>query len=370
MGWSIKLGRIFGIDIKMHLTFLLIIVWGAFAYGGNAGPLYGVVVTLLLFALVLLHELGHSLAALGYGIPVKDIILLPIGGVARLERMPEKPLQELVVALAGPLVNVILAIGLLPFIILGNLSQGSSFSLQGMTQPGWEGLLTFLLMANISLAIFNMIPAFPLDGGRVLRALLGLFTNQEQATKTAVQVGRVIAVGLGLVGVGTGQFWLALIAIFIFFTGGQEAQAVVIRRLLRRVQAGQVVSSRRMALSAHATVEQIAPVVMANGYHSNFAILDPSDGRLLGVATSGRIARALAQGERYRGITEIMQHARHIPIVSLHTTLDEVQAKLETTSHRVAAVYDGLNFRGLITAEDIQRTFQFLLRHGYAPGSA
>ena len=101
MGWSIKLGRVFGIDVKMHFTFLLILVWGAFAYGGNAGPLYGVIVTLGLFTLVFLHELGHSLAAMIYGIQVKDITLLPIGGVARLERMPEKPIQELIVALDG-----------------------------------------------------------------------------------------------------------------------------------------------------------------------------------------------------------------------------------------------------------------------------
>src|SRR5512134_2647804 len=116
MGWSIKIARIFGIDIKVHLTFLLILVWGALNYGGSAGPLYGIVVTLALFTLVFLHELGHSLAAIGYGIPVKDITLLPIGGVARLERMPEKPLHELVVALAGPAVNVILAVILLPLV--------------------------------------------------------------------------------------------------------------------------------------------------------------------------------------------------------------------------------------------------------------
>ena len=120
MGWSIKLGKIFGIDIKVHLTFLLILVWGAFNYSGGAGPIYGVIVTLALFSLVLLHELGHSVAAMGYGIPVKDIILLPIGGVARLERMPEKPVQELVVALAGPLVNVVLAGILLPVVLLMN----------------------------------------------------------------------------------------------------------------------------------------------------------------------------------------------------------------------------------------------------------
>ena len=191
MGWSIKLGRIFGIDIKMHLTFLLILGWGAFAYGGNAGPLYGVIVTLGLFTLVLLHELGHSLAAMGYGIGVKDITLLPIGGVARLERMPEKPVQELIVALAGPAVNIVLALVLLPIVAVLSLVQGIPLSFNLLAQSGLLGFLTFLLSANISLAVFNMIPAFPLDGGRVFRASLGFFTNYQKATQMAAAVGLV-----------------------------------------------------------------------------------------------------------------------------------------------------------------------------------
>ena len=359
MGWSLKLGRIFGIDIKMHFTFLFILVWGAFAYSGNAGPLYGVVVTLALFSLVLLHELGHSVAALAYGIPVKDIVLLPIGGVARLERMPEKPIQELVVALAGPLVNVVLAASLFPVVLGLGAWHGSLLSLN---QAGPLGLLSFLLMANISLAVFNMIPAFPLDGGRVLRAILGFFTSYEQATKTAVQIGRLMALGLGLVGIFyLNSISLALIAFFIFIVGGQEGQAVAARGLLRRVQAGQIMSRNSVALSPHATIDQIAPMIMSRNQQSDYAVLDPTNGQLLGVTSGGRVARALSEGHRAIGVTEIMQHARHVPRVALTATLDEVQTKLETTSNRVAAVYDGLNYRGLISAEDIQRAFQFLI---------
>lgn len=365
MGWSLKLGKIFGIDIKMHFTFLLIVVWGAFAYGGSAGPLYGVLVTLSLFTLVLLHELGHSLAAMGFGIPVKDIVLLPIGGVARLERMPEKPLQELIVALAGPLVNVILAALLLPAVIGLNILQGTPFVF-GLNEPGLQGLLSFLLIANVSLAIFNMIPAFPLDGGRVFRAILGFFTSYDRATKIAVQVGRLMAFALGLYAIFTTQFWLALIAFFIFTVGGQEGQVVAARSLLRRVQASQIMSRNSLAVSPYATVDQIAPMVMSNGHQSNYALLDPANGQLLGVTNGRRVARALAEGQRYRDIAEVMHHARNIPVVSLNATLDEVQAKLEATSHRVAAVYDGLNFRGLVSSEDIYRVFQFLSRRGSA----
>ncbi|MCL4304111.1 MAG: site-2 protease family protein [Anaerolineae bacterium] len=365
MSWSLKLGRIFGIDIKVHLTFLLILIWGALNYGGSAGPLYGVVVTLALFTLVLLHELGHSLAAIGYGIPVKDITLLPIGGVARLERMPEKPLHELVVALAGPLVNVILAVVLLPLIIVLAVLQGESVTLGMLTQPGLLGLLVFLLTANISLAVFNMIPAFPLDGGRVLRATLGFFTDYQRATRAAVIVGRVLAVGLGLVAIFTGQIFLALIAVFIFFAGGQEGQPVAVRGLLRRVRVAQALTPHAVALSPEATVGQVASLMMTNR-QPDFPVLDPATGQLLGVASHRSVAQAMEQGRWRSRIADIMQQARHVPTIALTATLDEVQDKLAQTSSRVIAVYDGLHFRGLVSLEDVYRVFQFLSRSGSA----
>lgn len=363
MNWSIKLGRVLGIDIKMHLTFLLILVWGAFAYGGSAGPLYGLIVTLALFTLVLLHELGHSLAAMGYGIPVKDITLLPIGGVARLERMPEKPLHELVVALAGPAVNVFLAMVLLPVIFALSLSQSIPLSFSLTVRGGLSGLLSFLFLANVSLAIFNMIPAFPLDGGRVFRAFLGFFTDYLKATQIAATVGRILAIGLGLLGLVSGQFWLALIALFIFFVGGQEAQAVAARGVLRQAQAGQALRQDTIALSPEATIGQVASM-MIGIRRPDVAVLDPISGQLLGVATRSSIARAMERGQWYQTVSDVMQHARNIPRVALNSPLDEVQEKLTQTSSRVAAVYDGLHFRGLISTEDIYRVFRMLSQNG------
>ncbi len=367
MNWSIKLGRVFGIDIKMHITFLLILAWGAFAYGGNAGPLYGIIVTLGLFTLVLLHELGHSLAAMGYGIQVKDITFLPIGGVARLERMPEKPLHELVVALAGPAVNVILAVGLFPVISILAMAQSTPLSLSLLSQPGLLGLLAFLLSANVSLAVFNMIPAFPLDGGRVFRAILGFFTDYQRATQVAATVGRYLAIGLGLIAILGGQFWLAMIALFIFFVGGQEAKAVAVRNLLRKAHAGQVLAQNTIALSPEATVGEVAPMMMGLR-QPDFAVLDPASGQLLGVATRSHVAHAMERGQWYRRISEIMQHTGNVPKVAFNAPLDEVQEKLIQTSSRVAAVYDGLHFRGLISLDDVYRAFQLLSRSG--PGAS
>ncbi|MFN8453442.1 MAG: site-2 protease family protein [Anaerolineae bacterium] len=363
MSWSLKLGRIFGIDIKVHLTFLLILIWGAFNYGGTAGPLYGVGVTLALFTLVLLHELGHSVVALRFGIPVRDITLLPIGGLARLERMPEKPGQELMVALAGPLVNVVLAVALVPLVVVLAVAQGERISLAMLTQPGLLGLLFFLFTANVSLAIFNMLPAFPLDGGRVLRAGLGFFTDYQRATQIATMVGRVLAVGLGLLGIFTGQIMLTLIALFIFFVGGQEAQAVEARGVLRGVRVAQALAKNTVALSPHATVGQVASLMLTSR-QPDFAVLDPLTGQLLGVATGRSVAQAMEQGQWRKRISEIMQQAGHVPVINLNATLDEVQDKLALNSNRVAAVYEGLNFKGLISMDDIYRVFNFLSKSG------
>lgn len=363
MRWSFRLGRVFGIDIKVHLTFLLILVWGALNYGGSAGPLYGIVVTLALFTLVLLHELGHSLAAMGYGIPVKDITLLPIGGVARLERMPEKPLHELVVALAGPAVNVVLALILLPLVAVLAVMQEAPLSVSLLMQPGWLGLLAFLLTANISLAVFNMLPAFPLDGGRVLRAAVGFFTDYQQATQIAVTVGRVLAIGLGLTAIFTGQLSLALIAAFIFFVGGQEGQAVAARSVLRRVRVAQALTTNTVALSPEATVGQVASLMMTSR-QPDIPVLDPLSGQLLGVASRHTVTQAMEQGRWRSRIAEVMQQARSVPSIALNASLDEAHDKLAQTSSRVAAVYDGLNFRGLLSLDDIYRVFQFFSRSG------
>lgn len=365
MGGSLKIGQLFGIDIKIHITFLLILVWGAFNYGGSAGPLYGILVIVALFTLVILHELGHSLAAMWYGIPVKDITLLPIGGVARLERMPEKPIQELVVALAGPAVNVVLAGMLLPIIVAITGSTSVLSTLRFATQPGVVGLLTFLLVANITLVIFNMIPAFPLDGGRVFRASLGFFTDYRKATTIAVNVGRLFALAMGLFAIFGSQpnIFMGFIAFFIFVAGGQEKQAVAARSLLRNVLASQALGTQNVALSPDATIGQVA-AMMLRSPQPNFAVLDPTSGQFLGVATSGRVSEAMQQGQWHRRITEVMHQARNIPKISLTTPLDQVQAELGQASSPVAAVYDGLNFKGLITANDIYRVFHFLSRSG------
>jgi CBS domain-containing protein len=217
------------------------------------------------------------------------------------------------------------------------------------------------LTANVSLAIFNMIPAFPLDGGRVFRASLGFFTSYQQATQVAAMVGRVLAIGLGLVAIFSGQIWLAFIALFIFFVGGQEAQAVAARSVLRQAQAGQLLARNAVALSPQATVGQ-AGSMLFSARQDNFVVMNPVNGELMGVLSSSKVMQALQQGQWHRRVSEIMEHAGYIPKVATNARLDEVQDKLSQTSSGVAAVYDGLHFRGLISLDDIYRAFRLLSR--------
>ncbi len=367
MGWSIKLGRIFGINIQIHFTFFLILVWGALNFGGSNGPLYGLLVTVALFTLVLLHELGHSVAAMAYGIGVRDITLLPIGGVARLEQMPEKPIQEFVVAVAGPAVNIILAIILAP-VVFGLTSAGSEpFVVTMRSGAGFLGLLTFLLTANVSLALFNLLPAFPMDGGRIFRALLGLFLDFERATSLAVIVGRVVAVGLGIFGVINGQFFLAFIALFIFTASGQEGAAVSVKSRLRTVRVGQALNRSTVSISPSATVGQAATTVM-RGDQPDFAVVDPFSRQLLGIVSSGDVTQAVERSQWNRPMSDIMRPAGDVPRVTPNTSLLELQDKLEHGSSRVAAVYDGPFFQGLIGLDDIRRVFRFLARGGSMAG--
>jgi Zn-dependent protease len=229
---SWKLGSLFGIGIYVHATFLLLpaFVFLANLSTGQTGmAFYAVMMIPAVFSCVVLHELGHSLTARRYGIETRDITLYPIGGVARLERLPQRPLEEFWIAVAGPAVNVViaaiagvllwLACGLNPSVVAQNLRD----TLLGHFVDHW--FLTSLLITNVFLAVFNMLPAFPMDGGRVLRALLATYLGQFRATTIAVQIGVAMAVLFAIAGLFASPT-LLLIGVFVFFAGQQELAAV------------------------------------------------------------------------------------------------------------------------------------------------
>src|SRR5262249_26452067 len=224
---SLKLGKFFGIDLYVHATFWLLPLFVFFS-GAMSGDLTGaaldVAMIFAVFGCVVLHEVGHALAAAYYGIRTRHITLYPIGGVAALERMPERPLHEIVVALAGPAVNLAIALGLLGGIVLGNVALPGSLSVAGLSLL--DQFVLQLLFANVFLLVFNLLPAFPMDGGRVLRAMLNIVMPRTDATQVAVVVGSVLEAGHFLYGRYSGNSGLVLVAAVVFFLGRAERAQV------------------------------------------------------------------------------------------------------------------------------------------------
>jgi Zn-dependent protease len=290
MRWSWRLGNVAGIPIHVHGTFWILVALVGFSHlagGGSAASLVGGVAFLFaIFGCVLLHELGHALAARLYGIRTKDIVLLPLGGVARLEKMPEKPGQEIVVALAGPAVNVALAA-----VLAAGLWIGRAFVPVSELGIAAGPFVERLLAVNVLLAVFNLLPAFPMDGGRVLRALLATRLPYPRATRIAAGVGRGMAVLFGLLGLFVNPF-LILIAAFVWMGAGQEARHVSLRSSLRGAVAGQAMLRDFRVLDREDKLEKALALVMS-GVQREVPVTD--GGRLLGFAEEEDLLRETEQ---------------------------------------------------------------------------
>lgn len=312
MSWSIRIGRIAGIDTYLHFTFLLLLAVVALVSardGHGAGAVIGTLAWLLtVFGCVLLHELGHALAARRYGIATKDITLLPIGGVARLERMPEDPKQELVVALAGPAVNVVIAAGVAVGLTVGGMWRPlDEYAVIGGTLP----LLEKVLVLNVWLVLFNMLPAFPMDGGRVLRALLAMRMPYAAATRAAATVGQVMALGFGLWGVYSGQWMLLLIALFVWTGAEGEAQAATTKHTLSASRAGELAMSDFKTLSPADTLDRAVSETLA-GSQRDFPVAGDG-GRLVGLLTQQDLLKALHDGGAKLSVEAAMTPLPRVP---------------------------------------------------------
>jgi Zn-dependent protease len=232
---STEIGRPFGIRLSLHGTFWLLpafVLFSGLLSAGLSYALFEVAVLLAVFACVALHEIGHAMAARRYGIGTQSIELYPLGGVAKLDRMPRSPMQEVVIALAGPAVNVGIALALIPLFLL----DGYSFSPVGQVSGAVELFWSRLLWANIGLVLFNLLPAFPMDGGRVLRAVASTVTDRLTATEFAAGLGTLFAIGFGLLGVVTGHLMLIVLAVFLYLTGRSELASVRKEEWYRRAR--------------------------------------------------------------------------------------------------------------------------------------
>jgi stage IV sporulation protein FB len=294
---------------------------------------------LLLFVCVTLHELGHALVAKYYKINVPHITLLPIGGVASLERMPDKPLQEFFIAVAGPLVNIVLAAALAPIAIYAWLSVldygATSASWDGLwrliQQPGIGNMFVHLTFINLALALFNLLPAFPMDGGRILRALLAMSMPYVQATRIAVLIGRVMALifalmGLGIIervfGVGGDNIFLLLIAFFVYVGGSAELESVQSRAVLKNVTAEKALTPMATSLYTSERASRAVDLLMTT-YQTDFPVLDLG-GRFIGVLTRGRLVNALKEIGPDARIVDVMIPAEQVPVASRQDTLDKI----------------------------------------------
>jgi Zn-dependent protease/CBS domain-containing protein len=348
MRWSFKVARIGGIEVRIHVTFLLLLaVFASFygAQGGASGTVKIVIFFLLIFLCVLLHELGHAFAAKAYGIRTVDITLLPIGGVARMERMPEKPAQELVVAIAGPLVNVVIAAALLFVLsVTGNLDFGE------MLDPTRFNALWALLYTNVMMVVFNLIPAFPLDGGRVLRALLATRLSYERATQIAATVGQALALLMGIWAFSKGPASLALIAIFIYMGAESESSFVQMRHATSGIPVSSAMVTRFETLNSKATLDQAVDALLGSSQHE-FPVLDDNGG-FAGLLTKHDLLVALRKAGPETPVSDVMLTG--LPTLVPHMSLDHAFSKIKEANVTALPVVDNAGqLIGLFTTENV-----------------
>lgn len=342
MRWSFRLITIAGIRIEVHVTFLLMVAALAL-FRRSSNPVWFTVAELLLvFLCVLLHELGHALAARRYGIQTREIVLLPIGGLARLERMPEKPAQEIVVALAGPGVNLIILTALAAWIA----ASGESFELA--LQRAEQGLPEFLFVVNLAMLLFNLIPAFPMDGGRVLRAGLALAMPYPRATRIAAQVGQGFALLFALAGMFNRNPMLVFIALFVFMAAGEERALVQTRASLSGIPVSAAMVTAFMSVETRHELQHAVDLMLA-GDQQDFPVLE--GGRYLGM-----LARSsLIQGLRDEGPTAPVGRVVRVDVepVDASWPLERAVQVMRAGRHTAVPVTMRGQLVGLLTLENV-----------------
>lgn len=371
MRWSWPIGRLAGIPLRVHLTFPLLLAWIALAQWQMDGDFRGaaslVGTVLLVFTIVVLHELGHALAARRYGVATRDITLLPIGGVARLERIPRNPRQELVIAIAGPAVNVVLAIGIgAALFVTGGMRDLTDLGGLVAADPTFDlrRLATRLVAINIWILAFNLLPAFPMDGGRVLRAALAMrWRDYVRATEAAARAGRFFAVLFGLIAFFVlNSPLLILIAGFVWLSGAGEAAQVRTQVALEGVTLRSVTMTDLRTLSPTDTLSSAAKLVI-DGFQTDFPVLDA--GRYVGILSRDDLVRGLHDRGREAFVQDAMR--------SDGPTLDEgtppeaaLERLLRSRRHALPVLRNG-QLVGLLTQDNV---VEYLLLRRAAQGQA
>lgn len=353
MRWSFRIATVAGIPVYVHVTFVVLILFvflQDWARGRDLrAALGGVLFILAIFGTVVLHEFGHALTARRYGIHTRDITLLPIGGLARLERIPDVPRQELWVALAGPAVNIALAALTAMALVLSNGSAMPALGeeLLAGAPADMDAVLMRFMAINVWLALFNLIPAFPMDGGRALRAILAERMDYVKATETAASLGQALALVFGFIGLFTNPF-LMFIALFVWMGATAEASSVTVRDAVSGVPVSRAMITDFRTLDADDTLQAAAMAVIA-GSQRDFPVT--AGGRLVGVLTRDALVRAITERGLGSPVRESMADA--FEVVEARETLERALQRLQECQCPVLPVLADGRLVGLLTADNV-----------------
>lgn len=353
MRGSLRFARLFGIDIFVHPTFALLLILIAIesaAAHGARGAVYGLLNVVGLFACVTLHELGHSLVARRFGGRVREIVLLPIGGMARMSREPTRPLHELLIAIAGPLVNVVIAVGLFLALVqhLGHVPDEAAW-VAAVSTPSLKAFWLTLIAGNLTLAVFNLIPAFPMDGGRVLRALLSFWIGRVRATTVAVAIGQLLAFALIGYAILTANPWLVLLAAFVFFAASQEKQSARAGDILLHLSAGELVNTRAEQLAPADCIGDVVDSALRSG-QVLFPVVNGT--QFIGIVHRDEAYAAAAKVGLRANVAQVLR--RTLPIFPAQTPILQVRDTIAEYGLPVVVI-DGDRFLGVLGAEDMSR---------------
>lgn len=344
MKYSLKIFTVFGIPVELHFSFLLLMLAIYLVAILNLIPGVDVIVAILitlLFAAVVLHELTHSYVALGYGVEIERIVLLPIGGVSAMKEMPKDPHQELMIAVAGPLVNLVLAAVLYPVFLI----FGDSLS------PGLNFLLYYFILMNLLLGAFNLLPAFPMDGGRVLRAYLAERMSFVKATEMAASIGKTLAVIMAIIGIFFNPF-LILIAIFVYLGADQESKMVLLSTLLEGINVKDIMTREVKTVRSTDTVEEVLKV-MFQRRHMGYPVYD--DGKLLGIITFHDLS-PVPEEKKNLPVEQFM--TRDVLVTSPDEDVATVLEKLNLNNVGRLPVIEEDKLVGIISKTDIMKALE------------
>jgi Zn-dependent protease/predicted transcriptional regulator len=349
MRWSLNIGKIFGINFRIHITFFFLLFFifiSVLTQRGLPKALLAVLFICAVFGCVLIHEIGHSLIASRFGKEARSIILLPIGGMATMEEMPEKPAQEIIMSLIGPFIN--LAIALLLYLLVGSWT---GIGVPDLYPDSLKTFLAGLIGVNVMLAVFNLVPAFPMDGGRVLRAILAIKLDYVKATSAAVFVGQAIAMFLIFFGIFF-NWWLALIGLFLYIGAGSERQHVILRSFLHQVPVSEAMTTEFRSLR----VDEPLSRALEHFYHGpqeDFPVM--GDYGIEGILTRDRILASIHEKGLDVPVSDVMD--RSFASVGSQTPLDEAYKKLLSNRKTAMAVVDAGQVKGMVSLDGISRFF-------------